>query len=195
LTEHAAWIESGRLIADGKSLEYACWGPSPSKAPSIVLLHEGLGCTALWRDFPKRLADATACGVVAYSRSGYGASDLATLPRPLDYMTQEAVRVLPDVLNSLGINRCILFGHSDGATIAAIYAGSVADSRLCGVIPMAPHFFTESVGLTEIRRAKEAYETTELKQRLAKYHQDPDSTFRGWNDSWLHPDFESWNVA
>lgn len=189
------WGRSGRLMAGGKSLEYACWGPAPSEAPMLVLLHEGLGCTALWRDFPERLSKSTGFGVFAYSRAGYGGSDAADLPRPLDYMTREAVDVLPEVLGQIGFKRGILIGHSDGATIAAIYAGSVADMRVRGIVTMAPHFFTEEMGLAEIAAAREAFETSDLAQRMAKYHADPEHTFRGWNDSWLHPDFKAWNVS
>ena len=184
-----------KLSAGGKALEYACFGPPPNKAPTIVMLHEGLGCLALWRNFPQKLADATGFGVFAYSRAGYGQSDLADMPRPLDYMTREAVDVLPDVLNQIGIHRCILLGHSDGASIAAIYAGSIEDHRIRGLVLMAPHFFTETMGLAAIAKAKLAYDTGDLKPRMAKYHRDPANTFRGWNDSWLHPDFEHWNVA
>ena len=191
----AEWATSGHLSASGKSLEYACWGPCPSDAPTLVLLHEGLGCTALWRDFPAKLAEATGFGVFAYSRAGYGRSDPAELPRPLDYMTQEAIDVLPQVLDAIGFRRGVLLGHSDGATIAAIYAGSVPDMRVRGIITMAPHFFTEEMGLAEIANAKVAFDTGDLRSRMAKYHADPDNTFRGWNDSWLHPDFKAWNVS
>lgn len=191
----SAWIPNGHLFAAGKSLEYACWGPAPQDAPSLVLLHEGLGSTALWRDFPAKLVEATGFGVFAYSRAGYGASDLADLPRPLDYMTREATEVLPQVLDQIGFSRGVLLGHSDGATIAAIYAGSVVDMRVRGIVVMAPHFFTEADGLAEIALAKKTYENSDLKQRMAKYHKDPENTFRGWNDSWLHPDFKDWNVS
>ncbi|UWQ97298.1 alpha/beta hydrolase [Rhodobacteraceae bacterium M385] len=191
----APWAAEGRLQAAGKGLEYACWGPAPSDALTLVLLHEGLGCTALWRDFPQKLSEATGLGVLAYSRAGYGGSDPADLPRPLDYMTREATHVLPEVLDAAGIRRAVLVGHSDGATIAAIYGGSVQDHRVRGLALMAPHFFTEDMGLTEIAAAKVAYETTNLRDKMAKYHANPDNAFRGWNDSWLHPDFKAWNVS
>ncbi len=189
------WTAKGFLTASGKSLEYACWGCPPSEAPTLVLLHEGLGCTALWRDFPAKLAEATGFGVFAYSRAGYGQSDPADLPRPLDYMTREATEVLPEVLDAIGFERGVLVGHSDGATISAIYAGSVIDMRVRGVVTMAPHFFTEDMGLTEIAAAKQVFDRGDLRDRMAKYHADPDNTFRGWNDSWLHPDFKEWNVS
>lgn len=186
---------SGFLDVDGNSLECRCWGPSPADAPTIVMLHEGLGCVELWREFPKRLAEETGLGVFAYSRAGYGQSDLADLPRPLDYMTREAIDVLPQVLDRFGFQRGILLGHSDGATIASIYTGSVEDHRVRGLILMAPHFFTEDNGLAEIADAKQAFETTDLKSRMAKFHRDPEHTFKGWNDAWLAPDFKNWNVG
>ena len=176
-------------------MECSTWGPPPSEAPTLVLLHEGLGCVALWRDVPERLAAATGMGVFAYSRAGYGQSGPADLPRPLDYMTREAVDVLPRVLNAAGIQRAILVGHSDGATIAAIYAGSVVDPRVRGLVLMAPHFFTEEAGLAEIALAKEAFATGDLKDRMAKYHRDPEATFKGWNDAWLDPEFRDWDVS
>ncbi len=184
-----------RLNLHDRELEYACYGPAPDQAPTVVMLHEGLGCVALWRDFPARLAEATGWGVFAYSRAGYGGSDPATLPRPLDYMTREALDVLPDVLARSGFRRGVLMGHSDGASIAAIYAGSVQDHRVCGLVLMAPHFFTEEAGLDEISKAKTAYETGDLRGRMSRYHRDPDNAFRGWNDSWLAPGFREWNVA
>ncbi|MFK5977419.1 MAG: alpha/beta hydrolase [Rhizobiaceae bacterium] len=191
------WTEEGRgtIRTGDKNLEYACHGPAPDAARTIVVLHEGLGCTDLWRTFPEKLSKATGYGVFVYSRVGYGRSDPANLPRPLDYMTREAVEVLPKILDQIGFQNGVLMGHSDGATIAAICAGSIEDHRIRALILMAPHFFTEPDGLAEIAKAKAAYDEGELKQRMAKYHNDPDNTFRGWNDAWLHPDFKNWNVA
>jgi len=191
------WAEAsnGKLNAGGVQLEYACFGPAPDAAPTIVMLHEGLGCLALWRDFPRLLAEATGWGVIAFSRPGYGQSDPVDLPRPLDFMTREAQTVLPALLDAAGVRRCILLGHSDGATIASIYVGTQEDHRVRGLVLMAPHFFTEDSGLAEIAKARNAYETGDLRQRMAKYHADPDVAFRGWNDTWLHPDFKAWNVA
>ncbi|PLX39145.1 MAG: alpha/beta hydrolase [Hyphomicrobiales bacterium] len=187
---------TGRLTAAGKSLEWGTFGPAPAGGGSaIVMLHEGLGCLALWRDFPEKLAGATGLPVFAYSRAGYGQSDPADLPRPLDYMTREAVEALPEVLDAVGAGKVVLFGHSDGATIAAEYAGRIEDSRLRGLVLMAPHFFTEEMGLTEIARAKDVFASQDLKTRMAKYHRDPEATFRGWNDAWLAPGFKDWNVA
>ena len=186
---------TGRLTAGGKSLEYACHGAAPGTAPTVVMLHEGLGCLALWRDFPQRIAAATGFGVFVYSRAGYGQSDPADLPRPVDYMTREATEVLPGVLDAIGFRHGILLGHSDGATIAAIYAGSVEDFRVRGLVLMAPHFFTEEMGLAEIARAREAFETGDLAARMLRYHRDPEHTFRGWNDAWLNPAFRDWDVG
>lgn len=190
----ADWRERGQLTAGGKTLDYACWGPPPDKAPTLVLLHEGLGSAGLWRDFPQRLNAATGLGVFAWSRAGYGFSDPADLPRPVDYMTREAVDVVPQVLDAIGIARGLLIGHSDGATIAAIHGGMVRDPRIAGLVLMAPHFLTEAMGLAEIARAGEAFRTSDLPQRMGKYHRDPDHTFSGWNGAWLNPEFRDWNV-
>ena len=181
------------LTLDGTVLEYASHGPDTG--PAIVLLHEGLGSLGLWRDWPERLAHATGWRVVAWSRAGYGRSGPARLPRPNDYMTREAVEVLPQVLDALGVTQCILLGHSDGATIAAIHAGSTADMRVRGLILMAPHFFTEPTGLDAIAQARVAYETGDLKDRLARHHADPDMAFYGWNDVWLSEAFRDWHVG
>lgn len=189
------WDAEGTVTVNGRRLEVRCTGPAPDKSPTIVLLHEGLGCAALWRDFPEQLAKATGFGVCAYSRAGYGQSDAATLPRPLDYMTREAVEELPALLDAIGFQRGILMGHSDGATIAAIYGGSVPDHRVRGLVLMAPHFFTEPMGLAQIADARTAFQTTDLATRMAKYHRDPKATFEGWNDAWLAPGFKDWNVA
>jgi pimeloyl-ACP methyl ester carboxylesterase len=163
-----------RFAANNETLEAVCYGPPPGTAPTIVMLHEGLGCVALWRDFPERLAKATGFGVFAWSRAGYGQSDPVELPRPLDYMSREALEKLPGVLEAVGFRYGILLGHSDGASIAAIYAGSIEDFRVRGLVLIAPHFFTEPSGLAAIAQAKVAYEKGDLRARLAKYHRDVD---------------------
>ncbi|RST85979.1 alpha/beta hydrolase [Aquibium carbonis] len=182
------------LDIDEVKLEGRCFGPAPDSAPTVVLLHEGLGSIALWRDFPEKLARVTGYGVFAFSRRGYGQSDPAILPRPLDYMTSEAVDALPKVLDAIGFRSGVLVGHSDGASIAAIYGGSVQDHRVRGLVLMAPHFFTEKVGLASIETARAAYETGELRARLGKYHKDVDNAFFGWADAWLDPAFKDWNI-
>lgn len=182
----------GFVTAAGKRLEYRCWGDAPRDGRAIVLLHEGLGCVALWKGFPEALNAATGLPVLAYSRAGYGMSDEDDLPRRLDWMTREAVVVLPEVLATFGLTRPVLVGHSDGATIAAIHAGRVGG--VGGVVLMAPHFFTEEMGLAEIARAAEGFKASGLAARMAKYHRDPEATFRGWADAWLSPGFCEWNV-
>jgi pimeloyl-ACP methyl ester carboxylesterase len=190
------WIEGapGEVLACGKRLEAVAYGPPPDQAPTIVMLHEGLGCVGLWRDFPQKLAAATGHGVFAYSRAGYGGSDPVDLPRPLDYMSREARFSLPAALDAIHFKRGILLGHSDGASIAAIAAGERADERIKGLILMAPHLFTEEMGLASIAEARRAYETGDLRVKLAKYHAHVDCAFRGWNDAWLDPGFKAWNI-
>jgi pimeloyl-ACP methyl ester carboxylesterase len=190
------WIDGarGEVAAAGKRLEAVAYGPAPAEAPTIVMLHEGLGCVALWRDFPQKLAAATGWGVFVYSRAGYGGSERIDLPRPLDYMSREARASLPMVLEAIGLKRGILLGHSDGASIAAIYAGEHSDARIQGLVLMAPHLFTEEGGLASIAEARRAYETGDLRAKLAKYHAHVDVAFRGWNGAWLDPGFKAWNI-
>jgi pimeloyl-ACP methyl ester carboxylesterase len=183
-----------RLTINGCKLECCAWGGPPSERPTIVLLHEGLGSVGLWKSFPDRLAEQTGCCVFAYSRAGYGRSDPAELPRPLDYMQREAVDVVPEVLDAIGFKRGILLGHSDGASIAAIHAASVVDARIRGIGLIAPHFFTEPEVLASITEAKAQYEKGDLHRRLARHHTNVDNAFRGWSDAWLNPGFGSWNI-
>ncbi len=191
------WAETpqARMQVQGKALEYACWGPPPDQAPTLVLLHEGLGSVAQWKGLPQALAKATGFGVFAYSRAGYGTSDSVALPRPLDYMTREAEETLGAVMDAAGIMQAVLMGHSDGATIATIYAGSVSDMRVRGLVLIAPHFFAEASGLDAIRAAGTAYREGDLRAKLAKYHRDVDVAFHGWHGAWTDLDFTKWNVA
>jgi pimeloyl-ACP methyl ester carboxylesterase len=182
------------MMLDGRTLETQWWGPAPEAAATLVLLHEGLGCVALWRDFPEALAAATGCGVFAYSRFGYGGSDTASLPRPMNYMHDEAVSVLPRVLDTAGVRRALLIGHSDGGSIAAVHAGAVQDVRVVGAVLMAAHFFVEDLNIASIRAIKEHYEQGDLRARLRRYHRDVDVAFRGWNDTWLDPRFRSFDI-
>ncbi len=179
----------------GKNLETAWWGPGPEAAPTLVLLHEGLGCVTLWRDFPEQLATATGCGVFAYSRLGYGRSDPVPLPRPLSYMHDEAFSTLGLVLDAAAIRRCVLVGHSDGASIAAIYAGGVQDFRVRGLVLMAPHYFVEDFSINAIEQARAAYTEKNLRTRLARYHDHVDVAFLGWNGAWLDPGFRAWDIT
>lgn len=163
----------------------------------MVLLHEGLGSVALWRDVPARLAAATGWGVFAYSRFGYGYSDTTSLPRPTTYMHHEAQAVLPEVLRAAGITRPVLIGHSDGGSIAAIYAGSGVSVgvQLLGVITIAAHFIVEDLNIASIRQIKAEYDSGNLRQRLARYHREVDTAFRGWNDAWLDPRFRDFDIT
>ena len=181
-------------IAD-KQLEYVWHGPGPEAAPTLVFLHEGLGCVALWRDFPARLARQTGCGALVYSRAGYGNSDPIELPRPVGFMHEEALVTLPQVLDAFAIRAAILVGHSDGGSIALIHAGGVGDPRARGLILEAPHVLVEEMGLESIRAIAAEYRSGNLPKALARYHgQNVDATFWGWNDVWLNPEFRTWNI-
>jgi pimeloyl-ACP methyl ester carboxylesterase len=186
---------TGFLTIGGSNLEYRMIGPAPDAAPTIVMLHEGLGSAGQWGDFPEKLQAATGAGVFVYSRAGYGASTPVKLPRPLDYMHIEALQVLPKLLDAIGFRCGLLVGHSDGASIAAIYAGSRQDHRVQGLAMIAPHFVVEDISVTSIAEIKKAYETTELKAKLARWHKDVDNAFYGWNGAWLDPKFRSWDIS
>lgn len=176
-------------------LEYRMIGPRPEAAPTIVMLHEGLGSVALWGTFPEKLAAATGAGVFVYSRAGYGKSSGGKLPRSVSFMHEEACDVLPRVLDAIGFQRGILFGHSDGASIAAIYAGSVQDHRVRGLVLIAPHFFTEEMGIAEIERARVAFASGDLRKKLERWHVDVDCAFRSWSEPWLDPEFRKWDIT
>jgi pimeloyl-ACP methyl ester carboxylesterase len=190
-----AFSPTGFLTIGGSDLEYRMIGPSPDRAPTIVMLHEGLGSAALWGDFPDQLQAATGAGVFVYSRAGYGASSNVTLPRPLDYMQIEALEVLPKLLEAIGFRRGLLLGHSDGASIAAIYAGGIQDHRVRAVAMIAPHFIVEDISVTSIAEIKTVYETTDLKAKLARWHNDVDNAFYGWNGAWLDPEFRRFDIT
>jgi pimeloyl-ACP methyl ester carboxylesterase len=186
---------TGFLRIGDSDLEYRMIGPSPEEAPTIVMLHEGLGSAALWGDFPQKLQQATEAGVFVYSRAGYGASSPVTLPRSLDYMHKEALEVLPKVLEAIGFRRGILVGHSDGASIAAIYAGGVQDHHLNAIALIAPHFVVEDISVASIAEIKMVYETSDLRAKLARWHSDVDNAFYGWNGAWLDPKFRAWDIS
>jgi pimeloyl-ACP methyl ester carboxylesterase len=187
--------DAGSISITPMRLEYRMIGPRPDSASTLVLLHEGLGSVGLWADFPDRLQVATGAGVFAYSRAGYGRSSPAPLPRPVGFMHQEAREVLQRLLDAIGLRRGLLVGHSDGASIAAIYAGSRSDHRVRGLVLIAPHFFTEDMGLAEIARIRDAYASTDLRARIARWHDDVDNAFHGWNDVWLDPAFRGWDIT
>jgi pimeloyl-ACP methyl ester carboxylesterase len=165
----------------------------PDAPGTLVFLHEGLGSIALWKEFPARVAQRTGRAAVVYSRYGYGRSDRLTEPRAVDYMHREALDTLPEVLEHLHVSDPILIGHSDGASVALIYAGAQR-GPLRGLVAMAPHVFVEDVSVSSIEEAKIAFDTTDLPARLARYHDDAQATFRGWNDIWLSPAFRHWNI-
>jgi pimeloyl-ACP methyl ester carboxylesterase len=183
------------LHAGGHRLEYQLLRPpaASADAPTLVFLHEGLGSVALWKRFPAQVAEAAGCPVLVYSRHGYGKSDRLTAPRQVNYMHREALEVLPEVLDGLGIDDPVLVGHSDGASIALIHAGSGVRA-VRGVVAMAPHVFVEEITVRSIAEAGEAFRSTDLPERLGRYHDDVQATFRGWNDIWLHRDFRRWNI-
>jgi pimeloyl-ACP methyl ester carboxylesterase len=175
------------VIVRGRFIEAQRIGPA--RGPTLVFLHEGLGSLGLWRDFPGKLSQSTGLGAFVYSRAGYGQSDAAPLPRPVRYMHDEA-ELLPEILREAAIDDPILVGHSDGASIAILYAGNGGKAR--ALLLEAPHVFTERGGLQSIAKMRDRYE--QLKPRLARWHKNPDAAFCGWNGAWLNPDFERWNI-
>ena len=188
-------IESGFLGAAGGHLEYARWGAGASCGPPLVLLHEGLGCVSMWRDWPADLARATDREIFAYSRFGHGGSSPADLPRPLDFMTREACAVLPCVIQEAGIGAApVLVGHSDGGTIALLCA-AFGKVPLAGVVTLAAHAFNEPRCIEGIEAAREAFRHGKLRKRLARHHGErTDDAFRGWCDVWLDPEFGHWSI-
>jgi pimeloyl-ACP methyl ester carboxylesterase len=179
-------------LANGMRLEVRTIAPDNFEKPSIVFLHEGLGSVSLWRDFPDRIAHAIGVGAIIYSRHGYGQSGILEKPRAPDYMHREALDVLPQLLRTLDIEKPILFGHSDGASIALIHAG--AGHEVAGLILEAPHVFVEQISLKGVADAALAYRTTDLPEKLARHHRDPDKTFWDWHDIWTSADFRDWNI-
>ncbi|MEP7182916.1 MAG: alpha/beta hydrolase [Betaproteobacteria bacterium] len=181
------------VTAAGRRIEYEHIAVAGGGRPTMVFLHEGLGSIAMWRDFPGRIAHAAGCDAVVYSRYGYGGSERLAAPHGVRYMHDEALVALPELLDRLRIERPILVGHSDGASIALIHAGN-GGRAVTGLALMAPHVRVENISVASIAAAKVAYETADLRAKLARFHADVDSAFRGWNDIWLHPDFRAWNI-
>jgi len=180
------------LEAAGHSLSYERIEGEAGK-PVLVFLHEGLGSIRQWRGFPAKVCAATGCAGVVYDRYGYGQSDVLAEPRrTVRFMHDEALGSLPNLLKGLNIENPVLIGHSDGASIALIHAGSGAAVR--GVVAMAPHVFIEPLCLSSIARASETFERTDLKEKLGRYHRDARKTFYGWADVWLDPEFKGWDI-
>jgi len=181
-------------------IEYEWLGTADAKAPLIVFLHEGLGSRAMWREFPAQLCEAVGARGLVYSRPGYGRSS----PRPPEeswtpaFMHHQAQVVLPALLQALGVDPAAqplwLFGHSDGGSIALLYAAAFPDA-LRGAIVAAPHILVEDVSVSSIAQTRETYLSTDMRERMRKYHDDPDSAFWGWNDIWLHPEFRDWAIS
>ncbi len=199
-TDNSGFVRIGRQ-GGPVELEYVRVGPLPSPgAPVVVFLHEGLGSVSMWRDFPQRFCETHGLAGVAFSRFGYGRStprprDQALMP---DYLQRQAHDALPAFLAALGIERPWLFGHSDGGSIALLYAARFPQA-VSGIVVAAPHIFVEDITIAGIRAVREAYESTAgepggLRQRLARHHADVDSVFYGWNDAWLNPAFRAWNI-
>lgn len=186
-------MQADQLNLDGRRIEYRFVDPVAATRADLVMLHEGLGSVSLWRDFPEQLAQATGCRTLVYSRHGYGRSSPLEAPRRADYMHEEARVWLPAILDRLGIRRPLLFGHSDGASIALIHAASRA-SDVAGIIALAPHVKVEDLSVRSIAAAKTAYLETDLRTRLSRHHADVDSAFWGWNRIWLDPAFRDWNI-
>ena len=186
-------MHGGFVRVCGRNLEYQLISAHRIDRPTLVLLHEGLGSISMWRDFPARLAAATGCRTLVYSRHGYGRSDVLMEAFTPDFMHREAREALPKLLAALDIENPVLVGHSDGASIALLHAGD-SHNTVAGLVVMAPHCFVEDVSIRGIEAAKLAFETTDLPAKLAKYHRDVRRTFHGWNDIWLHPDFRAWSI-
>lgn len=179
---------------DGWRLEYELIPACRSDLPTLVFLHEALGSVALWRDFPARVAAATGCRTLIWSRLGHGRSAPLPAPRTPRYLHAEALERLPPLLAALSIERPVLIGHSDGGSIALIHAAALPD-RVAGVVVMAPHEFVEEKALAGIRLAGESYAHSDWPQKLARYHRDPDAVFRAWHDTWLAPEFRAWSIT
>lgn len=185
--------QRGEVVVDGKRLELLWIGAEHADRPAIVMLHEGLGSAAMWKDFPQRVAARTGCRVLVYSRYGHGNSDKLLERRPVRFMHHEGEVVLPELLDRLGIGRPILLGHSDGGSISLIFAGRYPE-RPRALVVEAPHVFVEDLSVASITQAKVNYTTTDLRQKLSRYHANVDETFWGWNDIWLDPEFRTWNI-
>jgi len=176
-------------------IEYQWVGAAKSDYPVLVFLHEGLGSVALWKNFPEKFCRAYGLSGLVFSRYGYGLSTARPADEkwPRSYMHDQACQVLPALFNQLGISKPVLFGHSDGGSIALLYAAHFPD-QVCGVIVAAPHILVEDISIASIEKAREMYLTGSLRKQLKKYHADVDSAFWGWNDIWLNPDFRAWNI-
>jgi pimeloyl-ACP methyl ester carboxylesterase len=178
------------VAVPGGRVEYDDVPGSPDLAP-LLFLHEGLGSVALWRGFHRRIASATGRRAVAYSRLGHGWSDPPPEPRTPEFMRTEAATVVPALREALGLGVPVVVGHSDGASIGLVHAAS---APVHGLVVLALHVFVEEFGLGGVRAARDAYDTGDLRTRMARRHRDPDAAFRNWNDMWLDPVFLDWDL-
>ena len=178
---------------EGRRIEYRMIPGDALAQPTLVFLHEGLGCVGLWRDFPDTVAARLGARALIYSRFGYGQSDGLLAKRTSRFMHEEALKVLPDLLDQLGIDNPLLVGHSDGASIAIIHAAA-GERPVSGLALMAPHVFVEQACVDSIAHVRDTYRTGPLKSRLAKYHAHVDDAFLGWADIWLEPAFRQWSI-
>jgi pimeloyl-ACP methyl ester carboxylesterase len=194
-------VEFADLDWDGQRvrIEHGWIARQRAGAPLLVFLHEGLGSLAMWKDFPQRLCDAAGCRGLVYSRPGYGRSTRpeAEAAWDLDFMHRQAHGLLPALFDALGVDSAAvppwLFGHSDGGSIALLHAARFRE-RVAGAVVLAPHILVEDLSVRSIEQARLAYAQTDLRQRLARYHDDPDSAFHRWNRIWLHPPFRDWSI-
>ncbi len=193
-----AWAD---LRAQGREMRLECQWIAPERrdAPLLVFLHEGLGSVAMWKDWPQRVCDAAGCRGLVYSRYGYGQSTARPAGEkwPVSFMHDQAREVLPALFATLGVDatrdRPVLFGHSDGGSIALLYA-AMHPQAVAGVVAAAPHILVEDISVASIEQARRAYLDTDLPARLGRYHADADSAFWGWNDIWLDPAFRTWDI-
>lgn len=186
---------SGFTLVNGTPIEWSWIGPPPEAAPTLVFLHEALGCVDAWRDFPAELAARLGFGAFSYSRAGFGRSGPGVLPLPLDYHRREALDGLPQLLDQAGIRQAVLVGHSDGGTMALLHAGTAQDPRVRALVTIAAHVFNEDMTIDGIEAAKRDYHT-EFKPRLTRYHGNKASAvFWGWSDIWLSPAFRNWTIT
>lgn len=186
--------ESAGLRVNGVRLEYQHISVADSDRPTLVFLHEGLGSVSMWKDYPEKVCRETACNGLLYSRQSYGNSDPLSEPRTPDYLQHEATVVLPAILAELELGNPVLIGHSDGASIALIYAAIANAPAVRGMVLMAPHVFVEELSIEGIRKARQAFEQGALRNGLANYHSDIDNAFWRWNDIWLAEEFRGWNI-
>lgn len=183
------------LKLNSKKIEIQWHEKGEKNKPTLIFLHEGLGCVRMWKDFPQKVSQKTGCPALVFSRLGYGNSDPCPLPWKINFMHKQALRILPEIIKKADIKTYILVGHSDGGSIGIIFSGSPCAKGLKGLITQAAHVFCEQKTVESIRQAKINYEHQDLRQLLEKYHgENTENAFRGWNDVWLAPKFINWNI-